>query len=129
MQKLIFMTQKDAKCFILDRTTDLEELSHFNISNVNLKEIHFLCIDHCIFNTSAHQKCDFALFDDQTFCFVEIKDTRNRSTPHKTDATDQLRETIIRFQNVIDFTGYELEAVISWKYRKTYPAARTKNAI
>jgi len=119
-----FHDPENSKCIILSENDDIENLSNFKALNPNQKEIYFLCIDHCIYIASdPHKKCDFALFDNSLFCFVEIKDTLN--TRQRGKASSQLKSTIEKFREVIDFTGYEIEAIISLKYRPMVPAARS----
>jgi hypothetical protein len=105
----------------------VEQDFDFSVLNPSLKEIYFLAIDKCLYtDESTHKKCDFALFDEQTFCFVEIKDTYNRSSQHKGKAKEQLRTTIELFKALFSFGDYTVEAIISWRYRPIRPAARTK---
>lgn len=102
----------------------------FEVNNPNQKTIYFLAIDNCIFNDSSdHKKCDFAIFDNQTICFVEIKnqvsinpDTRKKQAR---SAREQLKETIVKFKEKIDFSDYKIEAIICQKNGSIKPAAST----
>jgi hypothetical protein len=100
-------------------------ISHFCVLNPSKKDIYFLAIDKCIFTDSSHKKCDFAIFDNTLFCFIEIKDTPNRTLTHKKKSVEQLKVTITKFKEKIDFTGYTIEAIISWRYTPMRPAATT----
>ncbi len=103
-----------------------EEKANFTIENPNLKEINILAIDKCIFDDdSGHKKCDFAAFDNQTFVFVEIKDTYKRRADKKKNAKAQLEDTIKKFQNAIDFSNYKVFIIISWRYKPIRPAIST----
>lgn len=117
---------KDAKSII---TAD-QEIAHFIVFNPAAKPLTFTAIDHCIWgDDSIHQKCDFAITDKTTFVFVEIKDTHKKSTPHKTNAKGQLEDTIKEFDRVIDMSHLHRKAIIGWKFKKTYPAAKTRMQI
>jgi hypothetical protein len=53
---------------------DPDGVKHFTIENPTGREIHFLAIDKCLFSDSdLVLRCDCAVFDIKTFCFVEIK--------------------------------------------------------
>lgn len=102
----------------------------FEVNNPNQKTISFLAIDNCIFDDSSeHKKCDFAIFDNQTICFVEIKNqvSSNPQTRKKQakSAREQLKETIVKFKEKIDFNDYKIEAIICQKNDSIRPAAST----
>jgi hypothetical protein len=86
----------------------------FSVINNNLKEINLLQIDNCLFFDSDGEKCDFALFDEKDFIFVELmkrKVKKRRSGIKK--ATNQLRSTLKVFkENKVDFTNYNLESYV-----------------
>jgi len=114
---------KVAKCYISEGH---DSNSNFSILNPNFKEISFLAIDKCVFlDSDPLKRCDFAIFDLGTFCFVEIKDTLNRSSSHKDKSSEQLISTINEFLCKLSFEGYVLEAIISWRYRPKRPLAST----
>lgn len=119
----IFIIDTLSKCELVNYSEGCN--FHFHVINNTKKEIFFLAIDKCIYDTVEHKKCDFAVFDKKTFCFVEIKDTCNRSTEHKKKSLAQLETTITKFKAAIDFSEYELEAIISWKHRPLRPAVST----
>ncbi|MCY7352888.1 MAG: hypothetical protein LH606_19890 [Cytophagaceae bacterium] len=97
------------KCFV---STSPDETAHFKVLNPSAKQIHFLAIDHCLASSSDPQRCDFALFDEVTFCFVEIKETNRpqQRAKHRQRAKEQLLETIQWFQTKIDFSEKSVEA-------------------
>jgi len=101
------------------------DLYHFSIKNPKNKTVNVLMIDKCLFNQkSSHKKCDFVAFDNKIFCFIEIKDTTSRSSKHKKNAVDQLRQTLIKFA-AIDFTKYNIEAIVAWNYQPSRPLVST----
>lgn len=83
----------------------------FKVINEDEKAIHFLAIDKCLLDDSDEEKCDFALFDDDVFCFIEIKESKPRTRKlRRKKALSQLETTITLFQSKLDFTNYQLEA-------------------
>lgn len=103
---------------------------HFIVLNPNQKPIHFLAIDHCLFSdnlpkTENHQRCDCAIFDETTFCFIEIKDVVfSQKSKESRDAKNQLLDTIDIFQNKIDFKGKRLEAYVCVGITKEKPVEK-----
>ncbi len=70
----IFDDEVAKRCFIRNNET---QPIHFTILNPSQKEIAFLAIDKCLFfDDEGWEKCDFVVFDDKTFCFVEIKQAK-----------------------------------------------------
>jgi hypothetical protein len=117
------------KSFVLIETED--DLL-FTVKNPTQKVVHFLSIDQGIFDgTKVYSKgrCDFALFDDIRFCFIENKivTLRHRSK-ERIEAYKQLKETIVKFKEHLDFGHYQIEAQISFKSnRKIYPRQSSSN--
>jgi hypothetical protein len=115
---------KAKKCYIVKNST---EAGILKITNPLLKDIYFLVIDKCLFfDSDAFKKCDCAVFDNRVFCFVEIKDCsfKNRQS-HKSKAVEQLKTTIELFKANLDFQGYQLEALMCFRFKKIYPAQLT----
>ena len=122
LEEIFIKDEEAGKCI---QVTDYST-AHFTIENKKKKNIALLAIDKCIFNDqSGHKKCDFAFYDTESFVFVEIKDTYKRTGSKKKQAKLQLETTLQHFLTKIDFTGYQLRVIISWKYRPTRPAATT----
>ena len=85
----------------------------FSVTNPKFKEINLLQIDHCLFFDNNKEKCDFALFDDKDFIFVELKEKRaNQRSRGMKKAINQLKSTISIFKDNIDFDKHNLEAYI-----------------
>ncbi len=105
-----------------------DEPIHFAIENPNQKEVNFLAIDGCLFGSGDGKRCDCAVFDDKTFCWIEIKDTnpKQRSGNRKT-AIGQLKATISLFKSKVDMSSYQLEAHMCLGVRKVYPAVSAQN--
>jgi hypothetical protein len=101
-------------------TTDDENL--FTVRNPSQKEVFFLSIDQGIFDrtkTYSGERCDFALFDNFRFCFVECKDSvAKQRSKEREGAFKQLKATIIKFKEHIDFGTYQIEAQVSIKARR-----------
>jgi hypothetical protein len=106
------------KSFTLLKTDD-DKL--FTINNPSQKEITFVAIDAGIF-TDNSPKCDFTLFDNQRFCFVECKDSvAKQRSKERNGAFIQLKATIIKFKEKLDFGSYKIEAQVSMKARMVFP--------
>ncbi len=111
------------RCYIVNAE---ETEGQFKVSNPRGKEIYFLAIDKCLLDDQDNlERCDFAIFDESTFCFVEIKETRRRRGKVREKAIQQLEATINYFKQHIDFEDYRLEAIIYLVSRGAYPAADT----
>ena len=117
------------RCFI---QKEVDEIIHFTVKNPNHKEIGFLAIDKCIFMDSDKiKRCDFAVFDNKTFCFVEIKETNQRKSENSRKAREQLLITIDEFKGKIDFSDKRLEAyvVVGLDFKKVYPASKSQDLL
>lgn len=82
----------------------IKESGDFLVLNPNEQEISFLAVDKCIFlDDDATQRCDAIIYNNDTICFIEIKDckSKNRSA-RKKDAKKQLKTTIELFENKIN---------------------------
>ncbi len=89
---------------------------HFQVLNVSAKTISFLAIDKCMFEDTIkwQKRCDFAIFDDFVFCFVEIKvvKAKNRKA-ERAEIYKQLRMTIqIFIENGVSFGSRKVEAIV-----------------
>lgn len=109
--------------------TDPVGLKHFTVENPTRRAIHFLAIDHCLFSDKDVTRCDCAVFDEKTFCFVEIKetDTAARRSAHYNKAKDQLKMTIRHFQERMTFTTKRIEAYACVGRTLTRPARQTND--
>ena len=122
----VFPKQIKGKSFTLLETND-DKL--FTVNNPYQKEIIFVAIDKGIFtDEDKFKKCDFALFDDKRFCFIESENSKlNQRKEDRLYAYEQLKNTIRIFQNKIDFTNYQIEAQVSFKASRIYPRQRSSN--
>ncbi len=104
---------------------------NFKVSNINSKPIRFLSIDNCLFFNGDDKKCDFALYDEISFCFVEIKgirkDEHRKRKNAKRNAEIQLLAMIELFQNKLDFSNIKLEAYLCVGYATTRPSTLSKS--
>ena len=109
--------------------TDPTGKHHFTVENPTEREIHFLAIDKCLFmdNIKGLKRCDFAVFDTKTFCFVEIKETgaAGQRSALTRDAKPQLKETIRLFREKLTFTTRFIEAHLCVGDRSSRPARLT----
>ena len=102
----IFDHEEDKKCYIL------EENGQFKVINTNEKEIGFIAVDECLFNSSDGSRADCIIFDDEVFCFIELKHCKNKNIPrNRQKAKKQLITTIEFFKEKINIEQ-KLEAYI-----------------
>ena len=76
------------------------ERDGFYIKNSRQKEIHLLATDQCFFTVTDEKRCDCIVFDDDYYCFVELKlsvKPRNFGDNAK-EARKQLGNTIRFFE-------------------------------
>ena len=99
----------------------------FRIKNPKGKLIYLLAVDQCFFGDDEIKRCDCIIFDDQSFCFVELKldAKRRRATANVKEARVQLGETINFFKTALlpksnNFFGFTLEAYVVMK-TQIYP--------
>ncbi len=103
----------------------------FKVFNNDAQNINFLAIDKCIFSRDySDERCDFALFDDSQFTFIEIKAPQNLfiRTRLINKAFRQLEATILEFNNQNVFRGVRigLEAIVCLVVNKqSYPVIST----
>ena len=117
------------RCFI---QKEEDSVIHFTVKNPNQKEIGFLAIDKCIFmDNDKIKRCDCAVFDNKTFCFIEIKETNNRKSENSRKAKEQLLTTIKEFKDKIDFSDKRLEAyvVVGLDFKKISPASKSQDLL
>lgn len=117
------------RCFIQKEENGI---IHFTVKNPQQKEIGFLAIDKCIFmDNDKIKRCDCAVFDNKTFCFIEIKETNQRKSENSRKAREQLLTTIKEFKDKIDFSDKRLEAyvVVGLDFKKIYPAAKSQDLL
>ncbi len=114
----------------IHRTPAVLQYPKFIIKNPAGKLIYFLAIDNCILFSHDGEKCDFAVFDDKVFSFVEIKKgggSHLNKTQKKNTALDQLRATLAIFLPLIDFRRYRVMACISVGYFTQSPVASAQD--
>jgi len=123
----------DKEFFIYDCTDDdndcltgrcyINQKGQFKVLNTSKKEIGFIAVDKCIFfDDDKHKKSDCIVFDDETICFIEIKDCKvKQRSNRKHDAKLQLKATIEIFKNKIDLKK-KIEAYLCIGYSPTRPS-------
>ena len=99
------------------------EESQFQVINNTKNDIFFLAIDKCIFfDDDEFEKCDCAVFNEKTFCFIEIKKSKkSRKKANRKKAKSQLKTTIEIFQGKIQF-DLKLEAYLCIGMSPTRPS-------
>ncbi len=92
----IFDHEEDKKCYII------EENGQFKVLNSNQKEIGFLAVDECLFDSSDASRADCVVFDNEVICFVELKSCKNKNiSRNRQKAKKQLLSLIEFFQEKI----------------------------
>ena len=104
-------------------------IRHFKVENPTGRDIHFLSIDHCLLFDGDSAHCDCAVFDEKTFCFIEIKETTrpNKRAEYTHDAKEQLKATIQHFQERVAFTTKRIEAYLCVGDTSPRPARQSNN--
>lgn len=107
-----------------------DQEGHFLVKNGSRKTINFLAIDKCVFGDNAETHCDCALFDENVFCFIEIKDAGKRTRKeHRRKAYQQLKSTILVFRLKEVFSEEtQVEAIISFVSKSSYPVRTSSSA-
>lgn len=76
----------------------VEKNGEFEVLNNTKSPIHFLKIDSCISNSNDSKRCDCAIYNDDTFCFIELKNSKRTNwKSHRKSAEEQLEATILNF--------------------------------
>ncbi|MFN3850976.1 MAG: hypothetical protein ACK4NY_16190 [Spirosomataceae bacterium] len=119
---------KDIEFYIFEDENKVSQIGEdgiLKVNNPNKKNIHFLRIDHCFLGDGDGKKCDCAVFDDNTFCFVEMSIARMKNRKEKQkDAVQQLENTIKLFEEKnISYGNRKIDALICFNYRDTYPSS------
>ena len=121
----VYDCEEDKRCYLCEEDGD------FKVLNPSQKEIGFIAVDKCLFfDSDDFKKCDCIVFDEDTICFVEIKNCKpKRRKNHKPNAIKQLKATIEIFQNKININK-KIEAYLCVGCSSTHPSrtASSKNA-
>ena len=97
---------EDKKAYIV------RENGQFKVLNPAKKEIVFLAIDECLFDSSDSSRADCAVFDEKVIAFIELKHCKPKKiSTHRRKAKTQLATIIDFFQRNI-VLDRELEAYI-----------------
>ena len=126
--KEFFVLDTDEKRCIVHFNAAIKK--HFTVENPTERDIHFLAIDKCLFSDADRLKrCDFAVFDIKTFCFVEIKETtkEGQRSAHNRTAKEQLKATIRAFKEQMSFSTKRIEAYLYVGNHSPRPARRTND--
>ena len=118
IDKLIECTQiiSDNNFFIIDDKENhppyiVDKNGEFNIINNSKKQLSFIAIDSCIYNSQDDTRCDCAISDNETFCFIELKHTKRTAwKKRRDDAQKQLEATISEFTTKNVTQNKKLEA-------------------
>ena len=125
---LIAENDNTSQSYIVPATgISIDEDKCLVVLNPNSSDIYHISIDACFLtpqNGYNGRKCDFVIFNDRVFCFVELKsnaESKKNVPKNLKDARAQLGATITFFDdNKIDFSRHDLKAYIIMK-NKLYP--------
>lgn len=80
MSKITDCTQSLSKNYFFIRDDKQNKPSYiefdngqFEVINHTQKEIFFLQIDDCLYGSQDATRCDCAIYNDDVFCFIELK--------------------------------------------------------
>jgi len=90
------------KCFYIEDGDNQKpaEINYINgefkvVNNAN-SPMNFLKIDSCIYDSTDDTRCDCAIYNHNTFCFIELKCIRpSKFTKNRKKAESQLEATIV----------------------------------
>lgn len=109
-------------CELLEKDNPKFKDAQFEIENLNERDLCFLAIDQCVLPKKGGKRCDFAIFSENEFVFVELKlitSTNPKTVKQRHEyARTQLESTISIFSdkniNLSDYKkNYKLFAVVS----------------
>ncbi|WP_294963592.1 hypothetical protein [Sulfurimonas sp.] len=96
----------DKKHFFIQDADDqkpafiVEENGEFEVVNKTNHPVDFLKIDSCVSNSSDNKRCDCAIYNDDIFCFIELKNSKRTNWKSWIkSAEEQLEATIEDFKN------------------------------
>ena len=102
----IFDHEIDKRCYMVS------ENGQFKVSNSCQKELNFVAIDNCLFDSLDGERSDCMVFDDKIICFIELKNCKNKNiSKNRKKAKSQLISTIEFFRDNFDLE-FELETYI-----------------
>ena len=108
-EKLFFIQDGDNQksAFIVEKNGE------FEVANNTSDPIKFLKIDSCVSNSSDNTRCDCAIYNSDTFCFIELKCIKPTSfSKNRKKAEKQLEATIEEFDNEDIIKNKNLEAYV-----------------
>ncbi len=78
----------------------VENNGEFKVINNTSFPINFLKTDSCVSTSTDDKRCDCAIYNDDTFCFIELKTSKRTNwKSHRETAQKQLKATILDFEN------------------------------
>jgi len=85
----------------------------FKVINKTDSPIYFLKIDSCVYGSNDDSRCDCAIYNDNTFCFIELKCIRpSKFSQNRKKAESQIEATIKDFHNEEVIQNKNLEAYV-----------------
>lgn len=91
----------------------VEGNGEFEVINNTSEPIYFLKTDSCVYDSSDTTRCDCAIYNDNTFSFIELKCIKPKNFNKKRkEAENQLEATIQDFSNSEVIQDKILEAFV-----------------
>jgi len=85
----IYDDEEDKRCYLT------EENGQFIVLNPREEKITFLSVDACLFDSSDGSRSDCIVYDEELFCFIELKNCKNKNIKaNRSKAKKQLIATI-----------------------------------
>lgn len=101
----IYDHEIEKRCYLQDNEYGIR---HFRVTNASKGVVHFLAIDKCLLRDDAKtQRCDCAVFNEQTLCLIEIKTTSSMTQRKKLrrEAKEQLKATVVYLRQILNLTS------------------------
>lgn len=91
----------------------VESNGEFEVINPHNTPLTFLKTDSCVYDSNDKTRCDCVIYNETTFCFIELKCIKPKNfTKNRQKAEKQLEMTIKDFQNEELLKNKTLEAYV-----------------
>lgn len=100
--KHTFVFEAEKGIFVSDK-----DKYHLHIENKTNIEFYFIQNDDCLMKTVKGGQCDYVFYNNQSFCFTEIKVAKGNLANHRKEAYYQLENTFKYYSKLINFSTIE----------------------
>jgi hypothetical protein len=99
-------------CKITKKCSIIKENGEFKVKNNTDSHINFLAVDECTYNSNDSKRSDCIIFNDNIFCFIELKIcSLNNAKANRKKAEKQLESSIKTFTSKLSKLN-KLEAYV-----------------